>query len=61
MVSVLLLFGVFAVSTAGGVVIARAGVNSEHATSSTVGVLACVLSVAVATIVVTAGGLLHGV
>lgn len=59
MIGVLLLFGVFALSTVGGVVIARAGVDSEHVGSSTAGVLACVGAVVVATIVVTVTGVLH--
>lgn len=57
----LVLFSVFALSTMGGVAFARAGANSQHAEGSAVGVLACLLSVAVATIVVTATGLLHWV
>lgn len=60
MFGMLLLFSVFALSTIGGVAIARAGVDSEHATGSTVGVLACVLSIVVATIAMTTSGLLQG-
>lgn len=59
MIGMLVLFSVFALSTLGGVAIARAGADSEHAGTSAVGVLACLLSVAVVTIFVPSTGLLH--
>lgn len=61
MMAMVVLFSVFALSTVGGVAFARAGANSQHADGSALGVLVCLLAVAVATIVVTATGLLHWV
>lgn len=74
MSGMLLLYGVYALSVLGGIVIARAGVHSAGPhptgpriteprsiglTSSTIGILACVAAIAAAAIVVTSGDLLE--
>lgn len=49
MMITLLMFGLFALATMGGVAIAWAGSNAVHTTSSTVGVLGCLGAVFVTT------------
>ena len=59
MFAVLLLYvGFIAVSTVGGLVIARAGSHTARVGTSAAGVLACVFAAAVATVVITSSDLL---
>lgn len=60
MLGVLFMFGLFVIATAGGVAIARAGNNAVHANTSTVGVLACLLAVSLATLIVSMSGAING-
>ncbi|HRN28973.1 MAG TPA: hypothetical protein PK781_03095 [Terrimesophilobacter sp.] len=53
MLLILVLFALFAVTTVGGVALARASSDSVHANSSTVGVLACILAVSAAALLFT--------